>query len=77
MPLFSAILFLFGDWVMQPELRDMAGETLEEELQALMSDKCGETEYQESLQNQIGNIKVNMPLTFSWLEHIQQIFQNF
>lgn len=41
----------------KPELRDMASETLEEELQALTSDKSGETEYQESMQNQIDTIK--------------------
>ncbi|KAI3684613.1 hypothetical protein L6452_33837 [Arctium lappa] len=41
----------------KPELRDMASETLEEELQALMSDKRGETEYQESLQNRIDTFK--------------------
>ncbi|XP_071729309.1 uncharacterized protein [Rutidosis leptorrhynchoides] len=41
----------------KPELRDMSIETLEEELQALKSDKCGETEYQETLQNQIDTVK--------------------
>ncbi|KAI3513005.1 hypothetical protein L1887_20329 [Cichorium endivia] len=41
----------------KPELRDMASENLEEELQALISDKSGEIEYQESMQNQINTIK--------------------
>lgn len=41
----------------KPELRDMPIETLEEEVQALKSDKCGETEYQKSMQNQIDTIK--------------------
>ncbi|KAI3513004.1 hypothetical protein L1887_20328 [Cichorium endivia] len=41
----------------KPELRDMASETLKEELQALISDKSGEIEYQESMQNQIDTIK--------------------
>ncbi|CAI9267146.1 unnamed protein product [Lactuca saligna] len=39
------------------ELRDMPSETLEEELQALISDKSGETQYHESIQNQIDTIK--------------------
>ncbi|XP_076913904.1 uncharacterized protein LOC143572715 isoform X1 [Bidens hawaiensis] len=41
----------------EPKLRDMTSEALEEEVQALMSDKSGETEYQESMQNQINTIK--------------------
>ncbi|XP_023764902.1 uncharacterized protein LOC111913433 [Lactuca sativa] len=41
----------------KPELRDMPSETLEEELQALISDKSGETQYHESMQNQIDTIK--------------------
>nr|XP_043635379.1 uncharacterized protein LOC122606600 isoform X2 [Erigeron canadensis] len=41
----------------KPELREMPNETLEEEIQVLMSDKCAETKYQESLQNQIDTIK--------------------
>lgn len=41
----------------KPELWDMASENLEEELQALISDKSGEIEYHESMQNQINTIK--------------------
>ncbi|CAH1442659.1 unnamed protein product [Lactuca virosa] len=41
----------------KPKLRDMPSETLEEELQALISDKSGETQYHESMQNQIDTIK--------------------
>lgn len=37
----------------------MPSETLEEELQALISDKSGETQYHESMQNQIDTIKVD------------------
>ncbi|KAL8205760.1 hypothetical protein R6Q57_009311 [Mikania cordata] len=40
-----------------PKLRDMSSEALEEEVRALMSDKSGEIEYQESMQNQICSIK--------------------
>ncbi|XP_035833257.1 uncharacterized protein LOC110877971 isoform X1 [Helianthus annuus] len=42
-----------------PKLRDMPNEALEEEFRALMSDKYGETEYQESMQSQIDIIKVS------------------
>ncbi|KAJ0795280.1 hypothetical protein HanPI659440_Chr04g0148641 [Helianthus annuus] len=48
----------------EPKLRDMPNEALEEEVRALMSDKSGETEYQESMQSQIDTIKVNMLLNF-------------
>ncbi|KAM0007337.1 hypothetical protein Hdeb2414_s0143g00811931 [Helianthus debilis subsp. tardiflorus] len=48
----------------EPKLRDMPSEALEEEVRALMSDKSGETEYQESMQSQIDTIKVNMFLNF-------------
>ncbi|KAM0066577.1 hypothetical protein Hdeb2414_s0002g00050641 [Helianthus debilis subsp. tardiflorus] len=41
----------------EPKLRDMPSEALEEEVRALMSDKSGETEYQESMQSQIDTIK--------------------
>ncbi|MFS7951629.1 hypothetical protein Hanom_Chr07g00597351 [Helianthus anomalus] len=41
----------------EPKLRDMPNEALEEEVRALMSDKSGETEYQESMQSQIDTIK--------------------
>ncbi|KAL4559637.1 hypothetical protein LXL04_031780 [Taraxacum kok-saghyz] len=41
----------------KPELRGMTSEALEEELQALNSDKCVEIEYLESMQNQIDTIK--------------------
>ncbi|MFS7904636.1 hypothetical protein Hanom_Chr01g00038451 [Helianthus anomalus] len=47
-------------------MRDMPNEALEEEVRALMSDKYGETEYQESMQSQIDIIKVNMLLNFGW-----------
>ncbi|KAJ0809760.1 hypothetical protein HanPI659440_Chr01g0018961 [Helianthus annuus] len=40
----------------RPKLRDMPNEALEEEVRALMSDKSGETEYQESMQSQIDTI---------------------
>ncbi|KAL8237569.1 hypothetical protein R6Q59_018650 [Mikania micrantha] len=40
-----------------PKIRDMPSEALEEEVRALMSDKSGEIEYQESMQNQIVTIK--------------------
>ncbi|KAI7738637.1 hypothetical protein M8C21_013877 [Ambrosia artemisiifolia] len=41
----------------EPKLRDMSTESLAEEVQALLSDKSGETEYQESMQSQIDTIK--------------------
>ena len=34
--------------------------TLEEESKALLSDKAGETEYSQSLQDQIAKLKVNL-----------------
>lgn len=42
----------------QSELKGMECEMLEEELQALLSDKAGLTEYLESLQLQIMKVKV-------------------
>ncbi|KAI5640292.1 hypothetical protein M9H77_00318 [Catharanthus roseus] len=41
----------------KPELKEMESKMLEEELQALLSDKAGETEYLQSLQLQIINMK--------------------
>ncbi|KAI3773689.1 hypothetical protein L1987_48219 [Smallanthus sonchifolius] len=41
----------------EPKLRDMPSQALQEEVQALMSDKSGETEYQESMQSQIDTVK--------------------
>ncbi|XP_057793840.1 uncharacterized protein LOC131010363 isoform X1 [Salvia miltiorrhiza] len=41
----------------KPELREMSEKTLEEEVQALLSDKAGEAEYMESLQLQIMRLK--------------------
>ncbi|KAM7508155.1 hypothetical protein LguiA_018608 [Lonicera macranthoides] len=41
----------------KPELRGMDQKALEEELQALLSDKAGETEYLKSLQQQIETLK--------------------
>ncbi|KAG8378559.1 hypothetical protein BUALT_Bualt08G0149500 [Buddleja alternifolia] len=43
----------------KPELREMDGKSLEEELQALLSDKDGEAEYVQSLQLQITKLKVS------------------
>lgn len=45
---------------LQPELRDMNEKSLEEELQALLSDKTGEAEYVQSLQRQIMTLKVSL-----------------
>lgn len=47
---------------MQPELREMNEKSLEEELQALLSDKAGEAEYVQSLQRQIMTFKVSLLL---------------
>ncbi|KAK4413458.1 hypothetical protein Salat_2758400 [Sesamum alatum] len=44
------------------ELRQMDEKSLEEELQALLSDKSGEAEYVQSLQLQIMRVKVSQPL---------------
>ncbi|CAA2987115.1 Hypothetical predicted protein [Olea europaea subsp. europaea] len=41
----------------QPELRELDVKSLEEELQALLSDKAGETEYTQSLQLKIMKLK--------------------
>ncbi|XP_023550048.1 uncharacterized protein LOC111808353 isoform X2 [Cucurbita pepo subsp. pepo] len=41
----------------KPELRAMDDVTLEEESKALLSDKAGETEYSQSLQDQIAKLK--------------------
>ncbi|KAL2497541.1 hypothetical protein Adt_23091 [Abeliophyllum distichum] len=41
----------------KPELREMDVKSLEEELQAFLSDKAGETEYMQSLQLQIMKLK--------------------
>lgn len=48
-----------GEWF-QPELRELDVKSLEEELQALLSDKAGETEYTQSLQLKIMKLKVNL-----------------
>lgn len=48
-----------GEWF-QPELRELDVKSLEEELQALLSDKAGETEYMQSLQLKIMKLKVNL-----------------
>ncbi|KAL2520312.1 hypothetical protein Fot_24235 [Forsythia ovata] len=41
----------------KPELKEMDVKSLEEELQAFLSDKAGETEYMQSLQLQIMKLK--------------------
>ncbi|GAA0185609.1 actin binding motor protein [Lithospermum erythrorhizon] len=41
----------------KPELKEMGAKALEEEFQALLSDKNGETEYLQSLQLQISKLK--------------------
>ncbi|KAG6435218.1 hypothetical protein SASPL_100088 [Salvia splendens] len=41
----------------KPELRDMSEKSLEEEIQALLSDKAGEAEYVQSLELQIMRLK--------------------
>ncbi|KAG6431920.1 hypothetical protein SASPL_103492 [Salvia splendens] len=41
----------------KPELRDMSEKSLEEEIQALLSDKSGEAEYVQSLELQIMRLK--------------------
>ncbi|KAF7849491.1 hypothetical protein BT93_L0732 [Corymbia citriodora subsp. variegata] len=43
--------------VFQEELRAMDVKTLEKEQKALLADVVGETEFQQSLQNQIGELK--------------------
>ncbi|XP_057793841.1 uncharacterized protein LOC131010363 isoform X2 [Salvia miltiorrhiza] len=57
---FDEIKQLKSDLVLEntkPELREMSEKTLEEEVQALLSDKAGEAEYMESLQLQIMRLK--------------------
>lgn len=49
---------------MQSELKEMDKKSLEEEIQALLSDKAAETEYLQSLQNQIEMLKVYFLLKF-------------
>ena len=52
---------------LQPELREMDTKTLEEEHIALLSDKAGETEYLQSLLEQIEKLKVNRVISFCFL----------
>lgn len=60
---------------LQPELREMDEKSLEEELEALLSDKAGEAEYVESMQLQIMKLKVSLRLylyilsQFIWASH--------
>lgn len=49
---------------LQPELREMDVVTLDEEYKALLSDKAGEMEFSQSLQDQIAKLKVNLKLVF-------------
>ncbi|XP_022152474.1 uncharacterized protein LOC111020195 [Momordica charantia] len=52
----SCVILLPG-LKLQPELREMDVVTLDEEYKALLSDKAGETEYSQSLQDQIAKLK--------------------
>lgn len=51
--------------------------TLEEEHNALLSDKAGETEYLQSLLDQIEKLKVNRVVSFCfYFTEIRQFFSN-
>ena len=65
-------MFLISDYDaewFQPELRDMSEKSLEEEIQALLSDKAGEAEYVQSLELQIMRLKVSSPLYLYIFSH--------
>lgn len=55
---------------LQPELAEMDRKSLQEEIEALLSDKAGENEYLQSLQHQIEMLKVISIVTFYLLSHI-------
>lgn len=48
------------EWL-QPELCNMDNQSLEEELQVILSDNAGESEYVQSLHVQIMRLKVSLP----------------
>lgn len=55
---------------MQPELNKMDKKSLQEEIEALLSDKAGENEYLQSLQHQIEMLKVIISVTFYLIPYI-------
>ncbi|KAL3635133.1 hypothetical protein CASFOL_019680 [Castilleja foliolosa] len=56
----------------KPELREMDEKSLEDELQALLSDKSGEAEYVQTLEHQIMKLKVSYPFSNYVVNHFKQ-----